>query len=166
MSTKTAVATLEGESQRFAVTLGSGHTIVLDDGQSDQGPRPSELVGAALAGCTAMDVISILRKKRQQVTGYEVRVTGVQGEDHPHAFSRFDVLHVVEGEDLDPEAVRRAIELSATKYCAVGSTLSSGTTELHHRYLLRGTGGEEHEVDVLTTGPNTAPDALVAGTAS
>jgi putative redox protein len=165
MSSKTAVATLEGDGQRFVVTTGSGHTIVLDDGQGDQGPRPSEMVGAALAGCTAMDVISILRKKRQAVTRYEVRVTGVQGDDHPHAFSRFDVLHVVEGEDLDPEAVRRAIELSATKYCAVGSTLSSGATELHHRYLVRGPGGDEREADVLTTGPNTAPDALAAGTA-
>jgi putative redox protein len=165
MSSKTAVATLEGDGLRFAVTVGSGHTIVLDDGRGDGGPRPSEMLGAALAGCTAMDVVSILRKKRQVVTGYEVRVTGVQGDDHPHAFSRFEVLHVVDGPDLDPEAVRRAIELSATRYCAVGSTLSSGATELHHRYLLRGPGGESREADVLTTGPNVSPDALAAAAA-
>ena len=89
-----------------------------------------------------MDVISILRKKRQAVTRYEVRVTGTQVEDHPHNFTRFDVVHVVEGEDIDPAAVARAIELSATKYCAVGSTLASGDLEIHHAYLIRTPGGE------------------------
>lgn len=163
MSTKTALATLTGDRLRFDVRLGSGHTIVLDDAEGDAGPRPAELVGAALAGCTAMDVISILRKKRQAVSRYEVRVNGVQGEGHPHAFTRFDVVHVVDGAGIDPDAVRRAIELSATKYCSVGSTLVSGALELHHAYLIREPGGDERYAEVLVMGPNVAPDALAAG---
>ena len=88
--------------------------------------RPAELVPLALAGCTAMDVISILRKKRQDVRRYAVEAAGTQEADHPNAFTRIDVVHVVEGSGIDLEAVRRAIELSATKYCSVGATLSSG----------------------------------------
>jgi putative redox protein len=163
MTTKTAVATLTDDQLRFEVAMGSGHTIVLDDGERDTGARPAEIVGAALAGCTAMDVISILRKKRQAVSHYEVRVSGVQGDAHPHAFSQFEVVHVVEGEAVDPEAVRRAIELSATKYCAVSSTLASGAVEIHHRYLVRRPDGEELSGDVLVTGPNLAPGGLAAG---
>ena len=153
MSTKTATLNLVGD-MRFEAQTGSGHTIVMDNGEGDTGARPAELVGVALGGCTAMDVISILRKKRQDVPGYEVRVTGLQVDGHPNQFVRFDVEHVVQGEDIDPEAVRRAIELSATKYCSVGSTLASGDLELHHRYVVRMPGGEELTGEVLVLGPN------------
>lgn len=162
MSTKTATLTLTGGDMRFEAQVGSGHTIVLDNGEGDTGARPAELVGVALGACTGMDVISILRKKRQAVTGYEIRVTGLQEEGHPHNFTRFDVIHVVDGEGLDPEAVRRAIELSATKYCSVGSTLSSGDLEVHHGYLIRTPGGDDLYAEVLVTGPNTAPALLAA----
>jgi putative redox protein len=157
MTTKTAMATLTDDQLQFEVTVGSGHTIVLDDGERDSGARPSEMVGAGLAACTAMDVISILRKKRQAVTRYEVRVSGVQQDDHPHAFTRFDVEHVVEGEAIDPEAVRRSIELSATRYCAVSATLASGAVEIRHAYLIRKPDGAELSGEVLVTGPNLAP---------
>jgi putative redox protein len=153
VSTKTATLTLSGD-MRFDAQTGSGHTVVMDNGEGDTGARPAELVGVALGGCTAMDVISILRKKRQQVTGYEIRVSGLQAEGHPHNYTRFDVVHVVSGVDIDPEAVRRAIELSATRYCSVGSTLASGGLELHHRYVVRLAGGEEVAADVLVMGPN------------
>lgn len=162
MSTKTASILLAGE-MRFEATVGSGHTIVLDNGEGDTGARPAELVGVALGTCTAMDVISILRKKRQEVTRYEVRVSGLQGDSHPHAFSRFDVVHVVDGTDLDAEAVRRAIELSARKYCSVGATLSTGAIELHHAYLIREAGGDERYAEVLVTGPHASPEELAAG---
>jgi putative redox protein len=85
--------------------------------------RPSELIPMAVAGCTALDVISILRKKQQTITSYEIRASGEQAETHPNAFVRIDVIHIVEGEAVDVEAVRRAIELSATKYCSVGRRL-------------------------------------------
>ncbi len=91
---------------RFVGRVGSGHTIVMDNGQGDTGARPAELVALAVAGCTAMDVISILRKKRQEVTAYEVVSNGTQIDEHPHAFTRIDVTHIVEGPDLDVEAVR------------------------------------------------------------
>jgi putative redox protein len=157
MSAKTAVATLTGDGMRFEVAVGSGHTIVLDNGEGDTGARPAELVGVALAGCSAMDVISILRKKRQVVTHYEVRINAVQGDDHPHAFGRIDVLHVVDGPNVDAEAVSRAVELSATKYCAVGTTLASGVSELHHAYLIRDEAGNERYGEVLVTGPRRDP---------
>ena len=161
MSAKTALVRLSGEGLRFEARVGSGHTVVLDDAGGDAGARPAELVGAALAGCTAMDVISILRKKRQVVAHYEVRVSAEQMDEHPHAFRRFDLVHVVEGPAIDVEAVRRAIELSATKYCSVGSTLASGSVEIHHAYLVRA-GGDERYAEVLVTGPNVSPATLAA----
>ena len=142
MSTKTASVVLEGDGLRFAVQTGSGHTFVLDDAAGDLGARPAELVPAAVAACTAMDVISILRKKRQVVTRYEVRASGLQADDaHPAVFTRVDVVHVVDGPALDVEAVRRAIELSATRYCSVGGTLATGVTEIHHAYLVHDESG-------------------------
>jgi putative redox protein len=140
--------------------VGSGHAIVLDNAEGDAGARPAELVGVALAACTAMDVISILRKKQQDVRRYEVRVTGLQADEHPHAFSSVDVVHVVDGDAVDPEAVRRAIELSARRYCAVGSTLASGAVEVHHAYLLREPSGDEQYAEVLVIGPEMTPEEL------
>jgi putative redox protein len=150
-TTKVANLVLTGD-MRFEATVGSGHTVVLDDGPDAQGPSPASLLGVALGGCTGMDVISILRKKRQPVTGYEIRVTGLQREVRPHAFIRFDVVHVLDG-DLDAEAVRRAIDLSSRKYCSVGSTLATGSPELHHAYLIRRPDGTEELGEVLVTGP-------------
>ncbi len=168
MSVKTAELILDGDGLRFIAAAGSGHSIVLDDGEGDTGMRPAELVPVALAGCTAMDVISILRKKRQPVTRYEVRAEGEQRDQpQPALFTRIDVLHVVDGgPDLDVEAVRRSIELSATKYCSVGATLASGVTEIHHRYLVRRPGLPDETAEVLVEGPHAthAPQAaLTAG---
>lgn len=161
MSTRTTTVTLAGERLRFEAVVGSGHTIVLDDG-GDTGARPAELLGAALGACTAMDVISILRKKRQEVTRYEVLSDGTQMDGHPNAFTRIDVTHVLEGPDLDVEAVRRAIELSATKYCAVGATLSSGITEIHHSYVVRSGSGAEVSAEVTVLGPSLDPVGAMA----
>ena len=160
MPDKTAVITLEGGDHRFSARSGSGHGIVLDDGRGDTGMRPSELVPIAVAGCTAMDVISILRKKRQIVSHYEVRASGTQQADHPNAFTRIDLVHVVEGPNVDVEAVRRAIELSATKYCAVGATLSTGNTEIHHAYVVRVPGVADVPHEVIVTGPFETTEVL------
>ena len=162
MAVKTASVTLDGTTLRFVATSGSGHAFVLDDGKGDAGPRPAELIPMALAGCTAMDVISILRKKRQDVTRYEVRAEGVQMDEHPNAFTRIDVLHVVDGSAIDVDALRRAIELSATKYCSVGATLSAGITEIHHAYLLRGKDGSEQTAEVVVLGPGADPVGTAA----
>ena len=154
VATKTALLRLSDDGLQFEATTGSGHTMVLDDSERDTGARPAELLGVALAACTGMDVISILRKKRQPVTGYEIRVSGHQIRDQPHAFTRFDVVHVVDGAGVSAEAVRRSVELSATKYCSVGSTLASGLLEIHHAYLLRDPDGTERSADVVVMGPN------------
>ncbi len=160
MALKTAIVTLDGDGLRFNASVGSGHSLVLDNGEGDAGMRPSELLPVALAGCTGMDVISILRKKRQDVRGYRIEVSGTQMDGHPNAFTRMDVTHVVEGTDLDVEAVRRAIELSATKYCAVGTTLASGITETHHGYrVIDVVTGAEQSGHVLVEGPHHDPTA-------
>jgi len=163
MALKTASLTLEGDGLRFVGSVGSGHTIILDNGEGDTGARPSELIPLALAGCTAMDVVSILRKKRQDVRRYSVEAAGTQMDGHPNAFTRIDVTHVIEGVGLDAAAVARAIELSATRYCAVGTTLASGMVEIHNGYRIIDTEtGSETESEVLVEGPNR----VVAGAAA
>ena len=149
--TKYVVAHWLGGS-RFDSSGELGGTATMEGADGEPGYRPTALLLASLAGCTAMDVISILRKKRQPVTRYEVRASGVQQDDPPHAFTRIDVIHVVEGPRIDDEAARQAIELSATKYCSVGGTLATGITEIHHAYLVRDVDGER-TAEVIVTGP-------------
>src|SRR6266849_3454251 len=116
----TAQATLE-TGMRFDAESGSGHHVTLDadeyGGGQNAGFRPMELLLVGLAGCTGMDVISILRKKRQQVTAYEVRVEGIRADDHPMVFVEITVEHIVSGHHLQPEALARAIGLSEQRYC-------------------------------------------------
>jgi len=115
--------TVEGTRQRFGVRAG-GHAFRLDAGPEAEGPSPVQVVQAALGGCTAMDVISILRKKRQQVTGYEVEVVAERRMDqHPRIFTRLEIIHRVRGRGINPAAVAEAIELSDTRYCAVHAML-------------------------------------------
>ena len=102
----------------------SGHGVVMDAKAEYKGegtgPRPVELVLYGLGGCTAMDVISVLEKKRQVVHGIEVVVTGTQREDdYPHYYETIDVEYVVTGVGVSEAAVARAIELSESKYCSV-----------------------------------------------
>jgi putative redox protein len=153
MTEKTASVTLSGEHMRLVGRTDSGHRLVLDDPAGDAGPRPAELIPLALAGCTAMDVISILRKKRQEITHYEVRASGVQCDEPPNVFTRIDVVHEIQGEAVDIDAVRRAITLSATRYCSVGSTLAAGQTEVRHAFIVTDGHGERRTGDVVVLGP-------------
>jgi putative redox protein len=122
---------------KFLANAPSGHTLVMDTdvshGGADQGLRPLELLLVALAGCTSMDVLSILRKKRQTVTDYRVRVAGLQAQEHPRVYTHIVVQHIVSGTGLDPAAVARAVELSATKYCPVSAMLAHAC-EITHQY--------------------------------
>src|SRR5215472_5910677 len=124
---------------RFEVQAGSGHHVTLDaaehGGGHNEGFRPMELLLAGLAGCTGMDVISILRKQRQQVTDYEVHVTGIRAEEHPMVFVEITVEHTVTGHHIQPEAVARAIQLSEERYCGVGAMLGK-VAHLTHTYRL------------------------------
>jgi putative redox protein len=156
MSLKTVTATLEGDGLRLVARTGGGHVVAMDDASGDTAPRPAELLLVAQAGCTAMDVVSILRKKRQTITSYEVRVAGQQrDEPHPHVFERILIIHAVEG-DVSAEALRRAIELSATRYCTVTANLASGIAEIRHAYVIRDAAGEKTYGEVLVTGPQMA----------
>lgn len=105
----------------FSGTAPSGFTLPLgahpDVGGDNDGFRPMELLAIGVAGCTAMDVISILQKKRQQVKSFEVSVVTQQSDEHPKVFTQMEIHYALRGEHLDPKAVERAIELSETKYC-------------------------------------------------
>ena len=110
----------------FEGTAGSGFSVRLDaspDEGGGSGFGPMELVLMGLAGCTAMDVISILKKKRQAVTGFEVRAHGLRADDHPKVFTDITLEYVVRGHNIDPKALERSIELSETKYCPVMGAL-------------------------------------------
>src|SRR5215469_8715221 len=122
------------QDRQFVARTGSEHCFLLDDAAGGTGPKPIELVAAALAGCTAFDVITILRQKyRQKVTGYEVRVEAGQAERPPQVFTAVRIHHVVRGFDIDPSAIEQAIRLSEEKYCSVGAMLQK-TAGLHTTY--------------------------------
>lgn len=106
------------------VETGSGHHFLVDDAAGASGPKPIELLAAALAGCTAFDVITILRgKKQQHITAYEVRVRAEQAERPPQVFVAVNIHHIVTGHDVDPAAVSEAIRISEEKYCSVEAML-------------------------------------------
>ncbi len=111
-------------TRQFVATTGSGHHILLDDNNGSTGAKPIELVAAALAGCTAFDVVNILRKQRQDVTAYDVFVEADQAAEPPAVFTRIRIRHMVTGHDVDPMMVEKAIRLSEKKYCAVGNMLN------------------------------------------
>jgi putative redox protein len=158
---RTAHLVYEGAS-RFGARTGTDRTVVFGDVASANEHSPVEALVAALAACTAMDVISILEKKRQVVDRYEVEVSADQRDSFPQVLTRVDVVHVVNGTVVLEQAVRRAIELSATKYCPINAMISSGATEVHHGFRMRCTGLEPHEAEgeVIVTGPFRPPDVL------
>jgi putative redox protein len=101
----------------------SGHAVTMDtDHERNSAPSPVELLLVALGACTGVDVVGILRKKRQEVFDYRIEITGVRREDHPRAFTRMEVKHILRGHNLSEKAVAQAIELSDTKYCSVAAT--------------------------------------------
>ena len=106
---------------KFEGSSDTGWSVPLDAspsvGGSDQGFRPMELIAIGLAGCTAMDVISILMKKRQSVHSFRVDVSADRASEHPRVFTHVRITYWLEGEQIDSAAVERAIELSETKYC-------------------------------------------------
>ena len=155
-TTLTALATVAdpGGFSRVDVLSGTGFTITFDiaeEGAIRGGPSPTESILASLAACTSMDVASILRKKRQPAATYRIAVTGEKRDDHPQVYTRIVVEHEVSG-DVEPEALRRAVELSATTYCPVSAMLSH-SVRMEHRYRLRQGEGDEVSALVAITGP-------------
>jgi putative redox protein len=106
------------EDRRFVGHATSGHAIVLDGSAEKLGPSPMELLLIGMAGCTAYDVVDILQKKRQVVTGLEVNVRAERAEDFPRVYTAIDVEYVIRGRGIKPKAVEDAILLSKEKYCS------------------------------------------------
>jgi len=110
------------EKMSFEGTADSGFKVTLgtipEVGGDNDGFRPMELLAIGLAGCTAMNVISILNKKKQDVHDFEVRVHADRAEEHPKVFTHLTIEYVVSGKNVDQAAVERAVELSETKYCS------------------------------------------------
>ncbi len=122
------------QQRQFVARTGSEHHLLLDDAAGGTGPKPIELVAAGLAGCTAFDVITILRQKyHQKITGYEVRVEADQAERPPQVFTAIRVHHVVKGFEIDAAAIQEAIRLSEQKYCSAGAMMQK-TASLHTTY--------------------------------
>lgn len=143
MQTMQVVARLQ-QDMSFFVEAGSGHQVTLDmlddqgervEGKLGLGFSPMEMLLVALAGCTGISVLSILRKRRLEITGYELRVQGQRATSHPKVFTEIAVEHIFTGHNIAPEFVERAIELSETRYCGVEAMLSK-TARITHTYHL------------------------------
>jgi putative redox protein len=125
------------EKRQFVGTDSTKHSIVMSsqDAGNGTGMSPSQLLLVSLGGCTAYDVVSILEKKRQRLTGLEVKVTGEQEKDPPWTYRKIHVEYVVRGAELSEKAVCDAIELSEKRYCSVAATLR-GASEITHVYTI------------------------------
>jgi putative redox protein len=162
MPTHKAVHLTHQGGMHFLAEPSSGFAYDFGDRATNSGGSPVETVISALAACSAMDVISIAQKKRQAITRYEIQASGTQRDEYPQIYTEITVVHEVWGEGLSEAAIRRSIELSATKYCPVSAMLSAGATEVHHRYVIHSSGEQPLEVEglVVTTGPYQRPDVI------
>jgi putative redox protein len=123
----------------FVAKGNSNHWVVMDGspdfGGSLGGSAPKELLLMSLAGCTSSDVVSILKKKRVPLQGYEMHVKGIEKDEHPKIFTEIHVEYVFYGDGINPADVERAIELSTTKYCSVSAILKA-SAKLTHSYRI------------------------------
>lgn len=110
----------------------SGHSLKvdvnIDNGGQDSGPRPMELILHGLGGCSGADVVAILKKMQQEIKTLTIEITGERAEEHPKKFTKIHLVYRVSGNNIDPEKVKRAIELSLTKYCPVAGSLNAAIT--------------------------------------
>ena len=124
----------------FVGESGSGHSVVMDGapeaGGSDLGPRPMEMLLLGMGGCASFDVVHILKKARQQITDCEAQIEAERAETEPKVFTKIHLHFIVTGKNLAEKHVKRAIELSAEKYCSASIMLGK-TAEVTHDYELR-----------------------------
>ncbi|HNH35368.1 MAG TPA: OsmC family protein [Rhodocyclaceae bacterium] len=130
------------DGMSFVAETGSGHLVAMDGapeaGGRNLAPRPMEMVLAGTGGCTAFDVVMILKRGRQAVTGCEVRLSAEKAEADPKVFTRVHFHFVVRGRGLKPEAVERAIKLSAEKYCSASIMLGKTADMTHDWEIVEG----------------------------
>ncbi len=128
------------QEMQFKGKASSGHTLTMDAdeeaGGRNAGFRPMELLLVGFGGCSGMDVISLLRKKRQPVTGLDINVKGEKTDSYPKIYKEVHIEYVVKGTGVQKDAVERAIELSLDKYCSVGATLARAGTITHSYKIL------------------------------
>jgi len=137
---------------RFHCRSESGFSTVIDSGPGRIAPNPIEMLLVALAGCHGMDVISILRKKRMNVTAYEIDISGERRTEHPKSFIRVEIVHRVSGRDLHPTGIQEAIDLSQQKYCSVHASLDPRITVVNRLEI-----GPPAETTGAAGPPPTAP---------
>jgi putative redox protein len=110
---------------QFIARAGDGPAVVIDNPESKGGPSPMQLVLMGVAGCIAMDVISIMQKKRTNINDFQVNITGERAEDHPKRYTNIQIEFVLHGIGITPKAVEQAIQLSETKYCSAIASLNA-----------------------------------------
>jgi putative redox protein len=124
---------------QFVGEADSGHGIVMDGdpsaGGRDTGVRPMELLLLGIGGCSGMDVVSVLKKKKQKVTGFEINVKAQRTEEYPRKLTVIDIEFEVRGRHISEEAVRKAVDLSMNKYCSVKATLE-GSAKITFSYKI------------------------------
>ena len=113
------------ERMQFVGQAGDGPSVLIDSNEGKTGPSPMEMVLMGVAGCTAMDVIYIMKKRRADVTGFRVNITGERAENHPKRYTRILIEYLLEGKGITPKDVERAIKLSTTKYCSAMASLNA-----------------------------------------
>ena len=125
MTNITYKATIKDAGDEFLIaTTPNNYSLTIDTkSERRSAPTPVELLLISVAACTAVDVVSIMEKKRQQVTDYRVEIRGERRDEHPRSFTKMHVHHIVYGHDVSEQALARAIELSDTKYCSVAATV-------------------------------------------
>ena len=130
------------EGMSFVAETGSGHLVAMDGppeaGGRNVAPRPMEVVLAGTGGCTSFDVVMILKRSRQEVTGCEVKITADRAETDPKVFTKIHMHFIVTGKNLKPEAVERAIGLSAEKYCSASIMLAKTAAITHDWEIVEG----------------------------
>jgi len=122
------------DGMQFVARADDGSAVIMDSRDGRSGPAPMEMVLMGVAGCTAIDVVSIMQKKRADISRFEVTIEGEQAENHPKRFTRIKVVYTLYGTGIKPKAVEQAIELSEKKYCSATASLNA---EVEHAYEIK-----------------------------
>jgi putative redox protein len=121
------------DGYQFVARAGDSPAVVMDSSEGKSGPSPMEMLLIGVAGCTAMDVLSIMKKKRTLVSGLEVIITGETAEEHPKRYTKIHLEYVLHGRDVSAKALEQAIALSKSKYCSAMASLNAA---IEHSYSI------------------------------
>lgn len=135
---KSARVTWRGEQLQFEGNLGSGYAFDLSSPPGEAGGSPMEFLLAGVAGCTAMDVVHVLRKMRQPFQGLVVEIEGTRAEENPKVYTDVEIVYVVQGAEVEPEAMERAIRLSQESYCSASIMFKEAGVAIKTDYRIEG----------------------------